>query len=794
MAEISRHGFQLGDKYISPLEGRITGPGGTEHVQPKVMDVLVCLARRAGEVVERDQIFMDVWGDPTVNDVVLTHCISDLRHLLGDSGEGPEYIRTIPKRGYQLIAPVNATASPPLATTTHQRATIYSSAILAFAETLRRRRVFRAVGVYAIFVWLILQVADVIIIPLGIPPWAMTVIVWFAVIGFPVTVLLAWTLQITEQGLVVDESEGARVPASAVVRLRSIDYVIAVSLLLIMGILAFQLATTRDSGLIITTDSGQYELPRIDLRSISRNSIAVMPFVNLGADPEGKYLGLGLAEEVLNLLANIRELKVPSRQLSFRYQDGGEDLHTIAKELRVRNILEGSVQGDGNEMRITAQLIDADTGYHLWSKTYKRQNTNMLLIRDEIAQAVVDSLRIVLSVESQQAILEAPTRNVGAYDYYLLGLSYLRQPKTEETLANAHGRFTRALELDPGYAKAHAGICEVKLGTYLQYNETRDVAPAQAACEKALQYDPNTPEVHTALGELHRLTGHYDEARRDYERAIERNPRLEPAFYGLGRVYMALDRLDDAEGVFLYAVDLEPGYWGTHLALGNYYLEFGNPEKAIAPFRRVTELRPDYAMGYNNLGSALYNSGDIDRAEEAFLRSIDIEPTNHGLSNIGTMYYNTGRFEQAADMYEQAIDVTPKDFTLWGRLAAAMRHVGGQDDDSRRNFQTAIELAETDLAVNPNSARTLRYIASYYANVGDEISARAAIERALEIGPNDPDVHYFAAHVEIALDNEEAALSEIERAAELGYSVVAIESDPDFEPLHTNLRFIALIN
>ena len=792
MSENLRRGFRLGDIHVSPMEGRITGADKNSHLPPKVMDVLLCLAESAGDVVERDTLLEKVWGDGSASGDALTHAISDLRHFLEENGDDREYIRTIPKRGYQLVAPVTFADPGESAAAPSSESMHYSSAFIAIFESLRRRRVFRAVGGYAIFAWLTLQVADVVTEPLGFPTWTMTALVIIVVLGFPITIVLAWTLQVTDAGIVLDE-DGDETGLGTEIRLRSVDYVIAGTLILILGFLAYQLID-RESPIYIATETGRLELPTIETGPISPNSIAVLPFINLGVDREGEFLGLGLAEEVLNLLANIKEVKVPSRQMSFQYGGSDADIQEIARRLRVKNILEGSVQGDGKELRITAQLIDADSGYHLWSQTYKRENTSMLTIRDEIAQSVVDSLRVVLSVESEEAIHKAPTLSQDAYDYYLQGLTYLRRPKTDQTLTNAEGLFRRALDLDPEYAKAYAGLCEVYLGKYQQFSTTEHVAPAEQACNSALSFDPNLPEVHAALGSLYRYTGEYEKAELAFQRAIVLDPTLEPAFYGLGRVYMVQNRLDEAEQLFKYAVQLEPGYWGTHLALGNYYLEFGRPADAVAPFRRVTELNPGYAMGYNNLGAALYNSGEIEEGEAAFLKSLEVSPTQLAFSNVGSMYYNIGRFEDAVGMFGKATELAPKDFTLWGRLAAANRYVAGQEELAMENFGTAIKLAEENLEINPNDYRNLAYIASYYAYVDEFEKADAAIQKAKQIGPNDPHVHFFQAHVEMQRGNHEAAIAALELAGELGYSLKTIASDPDFAALHSDARFRAIID
>lgn len=794
MDSILRRGFQLGDRRIYPLTGEIQGPNGSNHLKPKAMEVLLCLTQQQGDVVSRADIVRQVWGDTTVGDEVLTGCISELRHQLDDISINPNFIRTVPKRGYQLLPQVYALGSPNSPSLMDTSSDNDPSAIAMLIENLRRRRVLRVVGAYAIVVWLGLQVAGTVFPPLGVPDWVMATLVWASAIGFPIVAVLAWTFQVTDKGIVIDDSRALARNHSRPVSGRMTDFAIIGVLGLIIGFLVYDRLIEHSAKPVILTEQGEISLPTLTPDAIDPNSIAVLPFANLSSDPRMEYLAMGLAEEVLNLLANIRELKVPSRTSSFFFRNKDIDLTSIAKQLRVKNVLEGSIQGRIEDLRITAQLIDAESGYHIWSQTYARRNTDALTVRDDIARAVVNSLKLVLSLESQNRIMRRPTNSADAYDYYLQALGYLRRPRSELTLDNAEALFRRALDLDPNYALAYAGLCSVYLGKYRLDQRTDHVEPAERACGNALSIDPELGEVHAALGSLYRHTGQYDQAELSFQRAIVLNRKFEPAFYGIGRVYMAQDRLDEAEMIFRYAVDLEPGYWGTHLSLGNFYLEFGRPAEAIGPFQRVTELNPDYAMGFNNLGAAYYNSGDIEQGEKAYLQSLHVAPTELALSNMGVMYYNIGRFDSAAEMFRQATVISPHDYTLWGRLAAATRFVPGLKDEVTPNFRRAIELAEDQLQTNPNDSRTLAYIASYYANVADEDKAHSAIERAIEIGPNDPHVHYFSAHVSSILGDDASALDALESAAALGYSIDAIANDPDFIKLRSNEQFQSILN
>jgi len=794
MDDILRRGFRLHDRLIYPLTGEIESPGGTIQARPEAVEILLCLARQQGAIVKFADILEQVWPDGGGSPEFLDEILGELREHFGDPVSEQKVIKYHPLLGCQLVAPVHVADFSGESMISEHSAPDNAHSIGELIASLRKRRVFRSVGAYAIFVWLALQIADTVFPPLGVPDWAMTLLVWTVVLGFPVVAVLSWTLQITEKGVEVDGSRGAAELSTIAVSGRAIDFAIIGILVLIIGFLVYERTADKSRPTFIMTEQGEFQLPELKPDLVEMNSIAVLPFANPDRDPRIEYVAMGLAEDVLGLLANIRELKVPSKSSSFYFQGKDIDIASIAKQLRVRNVLGGSIRGPVEEMQISAQLIDAGSGFHVWSQSFTPRNADVLKVRDEIARSVVESLKVVLSIESQNRILRRPTSSVDAYDYYLQAMGYLRRPRTEQTLDNAEGLFRRALDFDPEYALAYAGLCDVYLGKYRLTRHTENVEPAERSCNSALSLNPELSEVHVALGSLYRHKGQYEAAEQEFQRAVVMNPKLETAYYGLAMTYKAQDRLQESEDLFRYTVDLEPGYWGTHLALGNYYLEFGQPADAIPSFRRVTELNPEYALGYNNLGAALYNSGDLAAGEAAYLKSLDIAPSEFALSNMGSVYYNTGRFESAVDMFERAVDYTPNDYRNWGRLAFAQRFVPGREQDAGENFRAAISLAKKALDINPKDWRALAYLASYYANVGDEEQSQSTLEQALALGPNDPHVHYFGAVSRVALGDPEGALRFLQQASRLGYATNAIASDPDFEQLRDEERFKALLD
>ena len=389
MTENLQQGFRLGEFVIHPLHGTATGPDGVHHVAPMAMEVLLCLAKAPGTVVTRRDLLSEVWGDPNQSAEALTRCVSELRHQLGDHRELPAYIQTLPKRGYRLVAPVSellasdsgATAHAvrdapaSLASNSHSTATP-PDGLKGFIDDLQRRKVFRVALVYLICAWLVIQVAEATFPALLIPAWAQTLVVVLTIFGFPIALILAWAFQITPEGVVADASPSY---FNTLGDKRKIDYIVIATLVAVIGFLAFRQFSIEETEL----SPPSAEMAAGDLGSIGASvepvaSIAVLPFVNMSDDVGNEYFSDGLSEEILNSLTRLRELKVAARTSSFYFKNKDVDIPTIGLHLGVRHVLEGSVRRQGQQVRVTAQLIRADTGFHAWSETYNREVKDIL--------------------------------------------------------------------------------------------------------------------------------------------------------------------------------------------------------------------------------------------------------------------------------------------------------------------------------------------------------------------------------------------------------------------------------
>jgi TolB-like protein/Flp pilus assembly protein TadD len=523
-------------------------------------------------------------------------------------------------------------------------------------------------------------------------------------------------------------------------------------------------------------------------------SVAVLPFVNMSADSSNEYFSDGLSEEILNSLSRLKALKVAARTSSFYFKNKDVDIPTIGLHLGVRHVLEGSVRRQGQRVRVTAQLIEADTGFHVWSNTYDREVEDVFGIQSDIARNVAQALEIVLSSDSETQFDGQSTTSLEAYEYYLQGKSYLRSPEAASTLESAEALFKKAAAIDVDYAEAYAGLCDTYLLGYERVRSTELFEKAERACHRALTLDSNAGDVNTALGNLYRISGQYHKAERNFKRAIALNANAVDAYDGLAMTYQRQNRLDEAERAYLRAIEIQPRFWRGHLAMGIFLFSSGRSEEAIEYFRRVTDLTPDNPLGHLNLGSAYYMIGDLEAAAAAWRRSAELLPSQVVYANMGLSFFFLGRFEEAIQMYERAIELAPEDYETWGALGDAYRFAEGRGELATSAYRRAIELAEEALRVNPSDAEVTALLAHFYANAGDPERARELVARALELAPGSMYVLYDAAVTHVSLGETDQALAAIERAVEQGYPVKLLSLDAGLAPLMEAEQFASLVD
>ena len=390
-------------------------------------------------------------------------------------------------------------------------------------------------------------------------------------------------------------------------------------------------------------------------------SIAVLPFANLGESPEADYLGNGIAEEITNALARIRALRVASRTSAFAFRQTKQDIRHIGAQLGVATILEGSTQRAGDRLRVTAQLIDCSSGYHRWSGRYDRRMEDVFAIQDEIAHAIVRALQVVLSDSERRAVSRQPAQDVVAYEYYLRGRGFLHEGR-QKSLQFAKQLYRRAIEVDPAFALAYAGLADACSLYHLYYpHSDSDLSEADGASRKALELDPELPEAHAARGFALYQMGKIDDAEPEFLKSIELDPQLFEGRYYLARARFQQGRFEEAAQLFEEAAQVREDYQARFLAAQSCAAmgEEAGPayRRALHVIERHVELNPDDSRAVTMGAGSLSRVGEHERGVEWAERALQLDPGDPGVAyNAACVFAVEGRAGRALDCLESAVE------------------------------------------------------------------------------------------------------------------------------------------
>ena len=396
----------------------------------------------------------------------------------------------------------------------------------------------------------------------------------------------------------------------------------------------------------------------------SAKSIAVLPFISQSADPEGEYFADGIAEEIINALSKIKALKVSSRTSSFTFKGKNEDIREIGRKLQVGTVLEGSVRKSGKRLRVTAQLVNATDNSQLWAERYDRELEDVFEIQDEIAANIVSALRLVLTDDEKKAIEQIPTANVEAYEFYLRGRQFFHQHR-RRALEFAIQMFDRAIELDPGYALAHAGVADCSSFLYQYYYASpQNLRRAESASKRALELAPHLAEAHASRGLAVSLTGQFADAEREFQEAMRLDPKSFEAAYFYGRACNAIGNLEEAAKWFERAVAVRPDDFAAQMLLSNCYQALGRTDdstkvmrKAYDSARKHLELNPDNPRALYMGAAALSGLGESERAREWNRRALQMEPDDPSvLYNIACVFAREALPADAVAALSKAVD------------------------------------------------------------------------------------------------------------------------------------------
>ncbi len=654
-----------------------------------------------------------------------------------------------------------------------------------FFEEVRQRKVYRVAAAYVIAAGFIIQISSAVFPAWELPNWAFRLVVVFLLIGFPISLILAWAYDITPQGI-------RATPAPRTHRRRNLIMLIA-------------------TGVIVSATAGFFLLPRASARKIDK-SIAVLPFQNLSDEKENAYFADGMQDDILTNLSKIGDLKVISRMSVMSYRgDGVRNAREIGKTLSVATLLEGSVRRVGNRVRVSVQLINADNDEHIWAEDYDRDLTDVFAIQTDLAQKIAAALQAKLSPNEKARLDRRPTQSPDAYLLFVRAHDYASQKDLfRDKSSKAVPLFEEAIKLDPNFALAYAGLSRVESWAYHSFNPIparREKARLNAT--EALRLQPDLPEGHLALG----FSYYYGD--RDYERALTEFetarrglPNDAQAYFAIGSIQRRQGKWTESTANLEKAATLDPKNTNILSNLAYSYVAQRNFETADKIADRVIAAAPQslQAAGLKGLVAAEWK-GDLSVFEKQFsLVSPETDPA--GLMTWARVWVLTlqRKFPEALQVLQKfrgetlATNTTapcPKAF-----LEGSIYMLQGDEAKARTALEHALVVSEQLLREAPGDPNRRGQHGVVLAALGQKEEAITEGKRAVELLPESQDA-FDGPQVAAALAQIYASTGEPDEAFRLldhlfaipnGLTVPMFKLDPAWDPLRKDPRYQALID
>ncbi|HEY5776107.1 MAG TPA: hypothetical protein VIS57_08485, partial [Xanthomonadales bacterium] len=673
----------------------------------------------------------------------------------------------------------------------------------------------------------LLQVSDVILNNIEAPSWVFNVILLVIAIGFPLILLFAWAFELTPEGL-KRESEVDRSQSITHQTGQKLNYTIIGVMALALVYFAydkFVVTVGRDAATAEAAKETFVQQPAEEPVAApeAEKSIAVLPFVNMSSDPEQDYFADGISEEILNALAKVSELKVAGRTSSFAFKGKNEDLLAIGKVLRVNHILEGSVRKSGNRVRITAQLIKVDDGFHMWSETWDRELDDIFIIQDEISTAILVQLKGQLLGDQSLVTAQTDTRT---YELYLLAKQRIYE-RTQASLEMAAKLLNKAIAIDSAYAPAFAqlGIAYILLGedNYGSIPVEEAGKKSKMNIDKALQLEPNNAEALAGMGLY--VSNHeidHEKSIGFLRRALAINPSLVDANTWLATELDAVGNLQASIQLREQTFQRDPLHRPTFGNLQQSYMVMGQNEKALEMLDGLQAYLPGDAKLIGDYGEVNFMRGHLAEAQRQFQQAYDKEP----LDSVNRFWYGLTLLHSS--QYELVTKIVPQRvmtlaLSRLGRVEEALI-LGDREISSGQNptsyFQVLVENQRFAELVNVLESRwsdldgfsrnwagmsgygndAMGYIAQAYRKLGDDAKFddamsrfKASLDAQLAEGADNWVLNRSRAHYAALANDYETAISLLEKAFEQGAYIDTVNAKawPVFKPLNGDPRYEA---
>ena len=520
-------------------------------------------------------------------------------------------------------------------------------------EDVKGRKIFKAATLYAAVTWGIIQIADILLPVLQYPEWVMSTMVLIAFSGFPIALIAGWMLDIrNERAKLLEDNQ-----ANSTIGSRIIEFSIITAFGMGATLLYFNSASRPVRANIEPLQSVQQLMTSVK----DQKTIAVLPFASFGSSADDVYFADGLSEELLNVLAKNKQLRVAARTSSFQYKNKNMNVRKIAAELGVQYILEGSVRRSGEKIRVTAQLIKADEDVHIFSSTWDKDTTNIFKVQDEIAQSVLDTLEIELLGKSDTKKSAIGTQNIAAFAEYSRGVAYIRN-RNKDDFENAIIHLNKALAIDANYAEANAMLAQTYL-LQLSYGLIERKTAFELArpnIDQALHINRELAEGHAVMGLFHWQIANGKEDNPDerkeelrqakfhLNKAIELNPSNAEAYMWYGSILQGEGDIADGSKLYKKAFEIDPQAAVVGFNRGSDLARNGHYEEAMAVFNTVVRNNPNYANAYAIAGDVSYAVGQLDQAYSMYKRIADLSGSDTDwLFSANKILIPIGHFEMA---------------------------------------------------------------------------------------------------------------------------------------------------
>ncbi len=516
--------------------------------------------------------------------------------------------------------------------------------------------------------------------------------------------------------------------------------------------------------------------------------IAVLRFQNIGDDAANAAFCAGVGETLASKLSELGEGHKFFWVVPFSDSQKYNDVEQARRNLNVNLVVTGSVQRDGDFIRLTANLIDADNHHQLASRVLTASVGDMNILQDQVWESVAEMVDLEVAASDKDKLQKGGTTKPLAYDYYEQGIGYL-QRGDPASLDQAINAFHRSATEDPNYALAMAGLGFAYARKYTLTSDPQWLAKAGNYGNQAVALDPNLAPVREALGSIYETTGKLDEAKAEYMRALELNPSSNVASINLGNIYFRQGKYPEAEEAYQQIVKRMPSYWKGYNKLGELYFQIGRFQEASAEFKKVTETAPGNPIGYNNLAGTCMQMGKYQEAIAVLHKGLAETAFPEAWSNLGAAYMFTGEYEKAVGAMEKAVQMKPHDHMVWRNLADSYRQVPTLAGRAPETYRKALELAQQQVRTNPRDTNALSGIALYEAHLGNKAEAQRYIKQSLQLAPTDSLTLFTAAIAYELIGERERAIATVKLSLDAGFSLEDVKREPELRALRADPRY-----